>query len=119
MAYGASFILLPTAASTASASFSSAPRITALSALALALSWALFAIERAPWTFYLYTVFPCYFWHEALSALANASHLKLGRSVNLRTTAKYLAISIATIAALQSMVVRFPSPTIAVSALDI
>ncbi len=28
--------------------------------------WTLFAIQRSPWTFYLYIAFPCYFWHEVL-----------------------------------------------------
>ncbi|KAG2120771.1 Phosphatidylinositolglycan class N-domain-containing protein [Suillus discolor] len=26
--------------------------------------WALFAAERAPWTFYVYVTFPCYFWQQ-------------------------------------------------------
>lgn len=30
----------------------------------LAIFWALFAAERAPWTFYVYVTFPCYFWQQ-------------------------------------------------------
>ncbi|KAL0568010.1 Glycosyl phosphatidyl inositol anchor synthesis [Marasmius crinis-equi] len=28
---------------------------------------AMFALEEAPWTYYLYTAFPCYFWDQAIS----------------------------------------------------
>ncbi|KAF7302545.1 PigN domain-containing protein [Mycena chlorophos] len=31
---------------------------------ALAAFWTLFAIQRSPWTYYLYVAFPCYFWHQ-------------------------------------------------------
>ncbi|KAG1751768.1 Phosphatidylinositolglycan class N-domain-containing protein [Suillus lakei] len=30
----------------------------------LAIFWALFVAERAPWTFYVYVTFPCYFWQQ-------------------------------------------------------
>lgn len=30
----------------------------------LAVFWALFTAERAPWTFYVYVTFPCYFWQQ-------------------------------------------------------
>jgi phosphatidylinositol glycan class N len=37
-------------------------RIT--TAATLAIFWALFAAQRAPWTFYVYVTFPCYFWQQ-------------------------------------------------------
>lgn len=33
-------------------------------AIILAIFWALFTAERAPWTFYVYVTFPCYFWQQ-------------------------------------------------------
>ncbi|KAF8345663.1 Phosphatidylinositolglycan class N-domain-containing protein [Amanita rubescens] len=30
------------------------------------VSWILFALQRSPWTFYLYILFPCYFWNQVL-----------------------------------------------------
>ncbi|TFK61033.1 PigN-domain-containing protein [Pluteus cervinus] len=40
--------------------------LTVIFSLLLLGSWAAFAIQRSPWTFYLYTTFPCYFWHQVL-----------------------------------------------------
>ncbi|KAK7063739.1 PigN domain-containing protein [Favolaschia claudopus] len=38
--------------------------ITGIAGVALAAFWSLFAIQRSPWTYYLYIAFPCYFWHQ-------------------------------------------------------
>ncbi|OSX56657.1 hypothetical protein POSPLADRAFT_1076538 [Postia placenta MAD-698-R-SB12] len=32
----------------------------------LSVFWGLFALQRSPWSFYLYICFPVYFWHQAL-----------------------------------------------------
>lgn len=32
----------------------------------LSVFWGLFALQRSPWSFYLYICFPIYFWHQAL-----------------------------------------------------
>ncbi|EIN05765.1 PigN-domain-containing protein [Punctularia strigosozonata HHB-11173 SS5] len=59
MAFSLSFIL-------SSDSSGSSPFITAGAVSALLLTWLLFAAQHSPWTFYVYTIFPCYFWHQAL-----------------------------------------------------
>lgn len=41
----------------------------ATKAIALAVMTAfytLFAVQKEPWTYYLYIIFPCYFWSEVL-----------------------------------------------------
>ncbi|OAX38080.1 PigN-domain-containing protein [Rhizopogon vinicolor AM-OR11-026] len=57
-----SLSILPPAASSVSANKSALVRIAA--AATLAIFWALFAAQRAPWTFYVYVTFPCYFWQQ-------------------------------------------------------
>src|SRR6202035_4605482 len=31
--------------------------------------WIIFAIQRSPWSYYLYSAFPCYFWQQVLHAM--------------------------------------------------
>ncbi|KAJ7757539.1 Phosphatidylinositolglycan class N-domain-containing protein [Mycena metata] len=38
--------------------------VTSVAGLALAAFWFLFAVQRSPWTYYLYIAFPCFFWHQ-------------------------------------------------------
>lgn len=33
-------------------------------------TYALFVVQREPWTYYLYVAFPCYFWSKALQRVA-------------------------------------------------
>lgn len=34
--------------------------------------WTLFALQRSPWSFYVYIMFPCYFWWRVLDELGTA-----------------------------------------------
>jgi phosphatidylinositol glycan class N len=34
--------------------------------------WTLFALQRSPWSFYVYIMFPCYFWWRVLEELGTA-----------------------------------------------
>ncbi|KAJ6486074.1 Phosphatidylinositolglycan class N-domain-containing protein [Mycena vitilis] len=43
--------------------------VTAVAGTILAAFWALFAIQRSPWTYYLYIAFPCYFWHQFVAQM--------------------------------------------------
>ena len=38
--------------------------VNIVSALTLLAFWSLFTLERSPWTFYLYFIFPVYFWRQ-------------------------------------------------------
>ncbi|KAG1817744.1 hypothetical protein EV424DRAFT_1472814 [Suillus variegatus] len=58
----ASLSIFPLPASSVSDRQCTVVRLT--TATMLAIFWALFAAERAPWTFYVYVTFPCYFWQQ-------------------------------------------------------
>jgi len=79
--------------------------ISGAALVALGSSWTLFAIQRYPLTFYVYVIFPCYFWREAL-VMSSGPLLQLYRSGNSQGSVKVLLRAIFVIAALQSMVVR-------------
>jgi phosphatidylinositol glycan class N len=73
--------------------------------VALGTSWTLFAVQKYPLTFYIYVVFPCYFWREAL-VTSSGPLLQLYRSGKWQGSMKVLLRAIFVIAALQIMVVR-------------
>lgn len=83
------------------------PRLTAIFSTLLLGSWATFAIQRSPWTFYVYTTFPCYFWYQALaegSVGLTSAHLTSGNIMKAALQA------IPVIGILQAMVVCLFSP---------
>ena len=102
-AYGATTILF----SDHPPSFSTA--ISGIALAALGASWILFAIQKYPLTFYLYIIFPCYFWREALVG-SSGPLVHLYRSGMLRGSVKTLLCTVFVIAALQSMVVCVSNP---------
>ncbi|KAF4588570.1 Glycosyl phosphatidyl inositol anchor synthesis [Pleurotus pulmonarius] len=51
---------------------SSSPVITVLSLTVLLSFWTIFALQRSPWTFYIYVAFPCYFWHQFLAQITRS-----------------------------------------------
>ena len=97
-AYGAATILFPDRPP----SFSKA--ISGVALVTLGISWTMFAVQKYPLTFYLYVVFPCYFWREAL-VTSSGPLLRLYRSGKLRGSTKLLLHATFVVAALQSMVV--------------
>ena len=78
--------------------------ISGVTLVALGTSWILFAIQKYPLTFYIYVVFPCYFWREAL-VTSSGPLLQLYRSGKSRGSMMILLRAVFVIAALQSMVV--------------
>lgn len=98
-AYGATTILFPDHPPSFNAAISGVALVT------LGTSWTLFAVQKYPLTFYVYVVFPCYFWREVL-VTASGPLLELYRSGKLRGSIKLLLHAVFVIAALQSMVVR-------------
>ena len=46
--------------------------ITVASLLVLLAFWTLFALQHSPWSFYVYILFPCYFWWRVLDELGTA-----------------------------------------------
>ena len=100
-AYGATTILFPDSPP----SFTTP--ISGLALVALGTSWTLFAVQKYPLTFYVYVVFPCYFWREVL-VTSSGPLLELYRSNTLRGSMKFFFRAVFVIAALQSMVVRNP-----------
>ncbi|KAF9459158.1 Phosphatidylinositolglycan class N-domain-containing protein [Collybia nuda] len=77
-----------------------------IAAFTLIYSWIFFAIQHSPWTFYLYMVFPCYFWQHFLEQAIPA----LWNRRDSKKYAEYVVIlfkGIAVIAVLQGMVVAY------------
>ncbi|KDQ23723.1 hypothetical protein PLEOSDRAFT_1094573 [Pleurotus ostreatus PC15] len=70
----------------------SSPINTALSLAVLLSFWTVFALQRSPWTFYLYVAFPCYFWHQFL-AQANRSQLPLLQGSGLARRLMLIALA--------------------------
>ena len=97
-AYGATTILFPNHPP----SFSAA--ISGVALVVLGISWTLFAVQKYPLTFFVYAVFPCYFWREVL-VKCSGPLLEMYRSDKLRGSAKLFFRAVFVIAALQSMVV--------------
>ncbi|KAK0480758.1 Phosphatidylinositolglycan class N-domain-containing protein [Armillaria novae-zelandiae] len=82
------------------------PAITATSFAVLASFWGLFFSEQAPWTYYLYVSFPCYFWQRFLSQilpLLKLSTLNVSRQHAWTATSRVFLV----FAALISMVVAY------------
>ncbi|OSD03803.1 PigN-domain-containing protein [Trametes coccinea BRFM310] len=68
--------------------------------------WAVFAKQRSPWSFYVYIVFPCYFWDQALSR-ASGPMLESLRQGRARALMNYTIRGALVVAALQSMVAGY------------
>ncbi|OJT08761.1 GPI ethanolamine phosphate transferase 1 [Trametes pubescens] len=103
IAFGAVSILLPPSASQ---SLRSALPIHLFTTIALGAFWALFTKQRSPWSFYVYIVFPCYFWDQVLvraggPLLRNIRHARAG------SLAGYVLRGTLVVAALQSMVAGY------------
>ena len=81
-AYGATTILLPNSPP----SFNTT--ISAAVLTGLGLSWTLFVIQKYPLTFYVYAIFPCYSWREAL-VMFFGPLLELCHSGKLRGSMKF------------------------------
>ena len=69
--------------------------------------WTVFAIQRSPWTFYVYVAFPCYFWNQVITHTAKPLMAWFrGSPKSCRIYAKRLFQAVLVVGVLQSMVVR-------------
>ncbi|TFY71502.1 hypothetical protein EVG20_g1485 [Dentipellis fragilis] len=68
IAYATAFILAPPLSSPSVTSISI---LNVLAGAVVAAFWTLFAVEKAPWTFFVYIVFPVYFWHGAIARVSS------------------------------------------------
>ena len=99
IAFGATSILLPqTSSGTRGLQF----HVAATSVLVG--FWGLFAKQRSPWTFYIYIVFPCYFWDQVL-VRASGPLLQYIKRRSARSIVGPVSQGLLVVAALQSMVV--------------
>lgn len=81
--------------------------VTLISAIVLLGSWTFFAIQRSPLTFYIYIVFPCYFWRQFLF---QAFPLMKSRLKSRGSQIKYgslLFLTLSVILVLQGMVAAY------------
>ncbi|CAA7259378.1 unnamed protein product [Cyclocybe aegerita] len=82
-AYASLYILRPF--DKVPSAFNSSPLVSGFTAtnwIVLAAFWLLFAIQRSPWSFYVYIAFPCYFWRGFLAQMVPAmkDYLQAGNS---------------------------------------
>ena len=95
----------------ASLSTSTTFLVTITSWVVLLAFWALFALQRSPWSFYVYIMFPCYFWWRVLEELGTAISDRNYRSgivgsSNGKSNLVTMVIKVVTVVlALQGMVV--------------
>ncbi|KAJ7110359.1 Phosphatidylinositolglycan class N-domain-containing protein [Mycena crocata] len=80
--------------------------MTGFAAFSLAAFWVSFAVQKSPWTYYLYIAFPCYFWHQFAVQLSALLKTSASRVHHVGYTRIVLYISLV-IAALQSMVAAY------------
>ncbi|KAH9856208.1 PigN-domain-containing protein [Lenzites betulinus] len=101
IAFGAVSVLLPPSQSSSRAF----PFHLATTAV-LGGFWALFAKQRSPWSFYIYIIFPCYFWDQAIArgAAPLMRYMRRSRVVSLVGNALR---GVLVVAALQSMVAGY------------
>ncbi|KDR84256.1 hypothetical protein GALMADRAFT_704440 [Galerina marginata CBS 339.88] len=73
-AYSSLYILRPLDGTSNAANWTSTTlTITLVNWSILIAFWVLFALQRSPWSFYVYIAFPCYFWHQFLLQVAPAA----------------------------------------------
>ncbi|GAA5887546.1 hypothetical protein JCM5296_002613 [Sporobolomyces johnsonii] len=58
---------------------------------------ARFAVERAPLTYYLYALFPAYFWTHVLRDLSPFTRLFSSRTISLSRTALYVVLTLSAV----------------------
>lgn len=109
IAFSAAFILAPPRLLPAS---STPPWIPLLFSLTAIGSCGLFAIQRLPWTFHIYILFPLFFWQDVTRKVhANWSALRSLWFDDVRWTSSVLLGLFFAVVALQSMVVRHIPPS--------
>jgi GPI ethanolamine phosphate transferase 1 len=109
IAFSAAFILAPSRPHLASSTPSWIPLLFSLTALG---SCGLFAIQRLPWTFHIYVLFPFFFWQDVTRKVyANWSALRSLWFDDARWTSNVLLGLFFAVIGLQSMVVRHIPPS--------
>jgi phosphatidylinositol glycan class N len=106
----------PVGGKSASLSTSATRLVTAASWVVLLAFWTLFALQHSPWSFYVYIMFPCYFWWRVLEEMGTAiSDWNYRRATSGTTGSSYRESYFGTtivirvvmvVLALQGMVVR-------------
>jgi phosphatidylinositol glycan class N len=109
IAFSAAFILAPPWPLLAGSTPSWIPLLFSLTAIG---SCGLFAIQRLPWTFHIYILFPFFFWQDVTRKVyANWSALRSPWSDNVKWTSSVLLGPFFAVVGLQSMVVRHIPPS--------
>ncbi|PFH47133.1 hypothetical protein AMATHDRAFT_152882 [Amanita thiersii Skay4041] len=81
--------------------------ITVLSLLVTVISWSAFAIQKSPWSFYLYILFPVYFWNQVLlRAVPALSQLHWSGIFSL-DYGRFIGTGVLVVGSLQAMVMGY------------
>ncbi|KAI0043261.1 alkaline phosphatase-like protein [Auriscalpium vulgare] len=104
IAYSATSLLTLVSASRSRSSFMSTLFVGALSTF-----WTIFMVQRSPWTFYVYILFPLYFWHDVVTKLwsFSGSMARGGLPVGAWSLWRCAAGFVTTTGILQAMVFLF------------
>jgi len=105
IAYAALFIFRPR---TAVSEKSHGPLVVNVVSISVMLAfWTVFAVQKSPWTFYVYIVFPCYFWNQVILCASQPILNWFSRTgTERRPHGNILMPASLVIVILQSMVVR-------------
>lgn len=109
-AYAALFVFLPETLSAAQTFHR--PFLTNMIATSVLFTfWAIFWIQRSPWTFYVYITFPCYFWNRVALHTARPLYSRVhARSNNFFFYGRQFVLVGLVISTLLCMVVSVPRP---------
>lgn len=84
--------------------------ISVIFSIVLVILFAYLSVQQSPWTFYVYVLFPWYFWGQVIPyTVLPACNFFLGRGRNASSYLWYVLEFVLVFAVLQGMVVSCPS----------
>ncbi|KAF8628734.1 hypothetical protein AX15_003748 [Amanita polypyramis BW_CC] len=81
--------------------------VNAFSLLAAIVSWTLFTLQQSPWTFYLYILFPCFFWNQVLLSVAPRIAKWSWSDLSSVDFGRVIGIGVLVVGSLQAMVMGY------------
>jgi GPI ethanolamine phosphate transferase 1 len=117
----ASLFIFGSSLPTVSAELNSAQNFSALNIITsatLAVCFSVFAIQRSPWTFYVYVIFPVLFWHQVISRIHLVIRSRSLFTIPSRQYLRILGYILLVLGALYAMVVSTNHAQVALLSYD-